>query len=144
MQSLVDATFSLATYAATSALTELQAALATESFEATHLAECAALMAVVQRDELPAIIADVRSRMAQEDAPSSEAQQQRQVERAVALGTRHCGNLQCTTVPPFGVAPPTRQVCSACRRIRYCSAKCQRADWREHKAACKALAKAAS
>eukprot|EP00775_Hariotina_reticulata_P001971 gene1971-biopygen3474 len=34
-----------------------------------------------------------------------------------------------------GISP----VCSGCRTARYCSAACQKAHWRSHKAVCKAL-----
>ena len=27
--------------------------------------------------------------------------------------------------------------CSGCKRVRYCSAGCQKADWKQHKKACK-------
>ncbi|KAL1745784.1 hypothetical protein HDZ31DRAFT_81668 [Schizophyllum fasciatum] len=31
------------------------------------------------------------------------------------------------------------KICTGCRRIRYCSAECQKADWKAHKALCKAF-----
>jgi len=39
--------------------------------------------------------------------------------------------------PPCGAcSAPARHVCSRCRQERYCSAKCQAADWGRHKASC--------
>ncbi|VDC00689.1 unnamed protein product [Peniophora sp. CBMAI 1063] len=31
------------------------------------------------------------------------------------------------------------KICTTCRRVRYCSAECQKADWKSHKSMCKAL-----
>mmetsp|Transcript_11826 Transcript_11826/g.27762 ORF Transcript_11826/g.27762 Transcript_11826/m.27762 type:complete len:306 (+) Transcript_11826:123-1040(+) len=33
------------------------------------------------------------------------------------------------------------KICKACRSVKYCSVGCQRAHWKQHKAACKKLAK---
>jgi hypothetical protein len=33
----------------------------------------------------------------------------------------------------------TLQLCSGCHSVRYCSSECQHADWKVHKAACKAV-----
>lgn len=33
----------------------------------------------------------------------------------------------------------TRQRCAGCRAVRYCSAACQRADWRAHKVRCRVI-----
>ncbi|KZV73819.1 hypothetical protein PENSPDRAFT_742311 [Peniophora sp. CONT] len=31
------------------------------------------------------------------------------------------------------------KICTTCRRVRYCSTECQKADWKSHKSICKAL-----
>ena len=57
--------------------------------------------------------------------------------RAQALGLRGCGNIKCTTLRPsskksFG------KLCAGCQSVRFCGAKCQKADWKgNHKGACK-------
>ena len=59
--------------------------------------------------------------------------------RAKVLGLRGCGNIKCTTLRPsskksFG------KLCAGCQSVRYCGAKCQKADWKgNHKGACKLI-----
>lgn len=53
-----------------------------------------------------------------------------------------CAYLGCKTVEKpeaDGVVPKSKRLCSGCSTVRYCSAVCQRADWKAHKIACKAI-----
>lgn len=104
----------------------------------SSFAECRPLLTDFQRLDLPQIVAGARTKIEAEQADSA-LQQERRLQRALALGTRRCANLGCITVVPMGFPPPKAKVCSACRRARYCSAECQRADWRQHRAVCKEL-----
>ena len=61
-------------------------------------------------------------------APASAASASAAAEAGPSTMERACG--ACGAVDP-----PLR--CSACRGARYCSAECQKRDWRAHKAACK-------
>ena len=42
-----------------------------------------------------------------------------------------CGFVECTKL--------SKQMCSSCKMIKYCSRECQKADWPQHKAKCKQL-----
>ena len=57
-----------------------------------------------------------------------------------ALNTLQCSYVGCTTLPPMG-QKPKRNLCSACLRVHYCSAGCQKKDWKSHKHACRLLGK---
>jgi hypothetical protein len=35
-----------------------------------------------------------------------------------------------------GVAPEKLMACSSCKKVRYCSRECQKADWKRHKEEC--------
>ncbi|KAF7305501.1 MYND-type domain-containing protein [Mycena chlorophos] len=41
----------------------------------------------------------------------------------------------------FKISPITLLICSACRRLAYCSPACQKQDWKDHKSLCKGLSK---
>ena len=57
--------------------------------------------------------------------------------RAQVLRLRGCGNINCTTLRPSSKKSFGR-LCAGCQSVRYCSAKCQKADWKgNHKAACR-------
>ncbi|KXS09807.1 hypothetical protein M427DRAFT_207042 [Gonapodya prolifera JEL478] len=53
-----------------------------------------------------------------------------------------CGNFTCTegSVKTSGVFDPSSIVClrscATCKRIKYCSKECQKADWKAHKLFC--------
>lgn len=68
------------------------------------------------------------------------------VEREVALknsikvlSTLACGHLGCTTLPLGSNRKRKAFKCSGCVKVRYCSAACQKKDWKFHKHACKVL-----
>lgn len=63
----------------------------------------------------------------------------RLVLRARALSTRRCAYLGCTTLLECSHSPTQSKLCAGCRVVRYCSTKCQHADWKMHKTACKKL-----
>ena len=72
-------------------------------------------------------------------APAQQAQLA--VEAAEALATRACAHPCCTTVVGASeAAVPRGKLCSGCRLVRYCGPRCQKADWRAHKAACREVA----
>ncbi|KAL4430722.1 hypothetical protein ABPG75_005978 [Micractinium tetrahymenae] len=82
-----------------------------------------------------------------EEAAAAGAQE-RAVQRCMALSQRKCAHLGCTNAAllagplpgvPADEAPRPRR-CGGCRRVRYCSEECCRADWRAHRRACRALA----
>lgn len=52
-----------------------------------------------------------------------------------------CCNWGCTNVSGFSEAALPTQLCSGCRRVRYCSAECQQAAWveGEHRIVCRGL-----
>lgn len=64
------------------------------------------------------------------------------VKRANILSVLPCSSVFCSTVCPFGKNHIPAKCCSACKIARYCSAHCQKEDWKVHKVACKALAAA--
>ncbi|KAL4430721.1 hypothetical protein ABPG75_005977 [Micractinium tetrahymenae] len=82
------------------------------------------------------------------EAAAAAGTQERAVQRCLALSQRKCAYLGCTNVallagPLPGVPPadaPRPRRCGGCRRVRYCSEECCRADWRAHRRACRALA----
>jgi hypothetical protein len=50
-----------------------------------------------------------------------------------------CNNPQCTNLARASEKALATKQCAGCR-CRYCSAECQRADWKRHRPACKAMA----
>ena len=57
--------------------------------------------------------------------------------RGQVLGLRGCGNIKCTTLRPSS-KKSLGKLCAGCQIVRYCGAKCQKADWKGvHKGACK-------
>lgn len=68
--------------------------------------------------------------------------------QARALMGRRCAYLRCGDLShsisiSTGDSPARGKRCSACCAVRYCSAACQRADWRAHRVACAKLAASA-
>lgn len=49
-----------------------------------------------------------------------------------SLAPAKCGNKACTKK----VKETDLKACGGCRTKKYCSKDCQKADWKEHKAAC--------
>jgi len=76
------------------------------------------------------------------DAAKIEREISCAVERAKILRVLPCSSVSCTAVCPFGKKDIQSNLCGGCRVARYCSAKCQKGDWKVHKVACKALAAA--
>lgn len=69
----------------------------------------------------------------------AEQQQQQQLAMARALKPLRCAHLGCTNVAGSSEADLPSRLCSACRQVRYCSAECAAAAWRQHRPACKLL-----
>ena len=68
------------------------------------------------------------------DAPTMD-RQQLALRQARALGAaRRCGNLRCSNLAGPSEAQLRTHKCSGCRTVRFCSAECSKAAWREHKA----------
>jgi hypothetical protein len=65
------------------------------------------------------------------------------VQQARALGTLRCANLGCTNLSSAREAQLRSKLCSGCRVVRFCSEACSQAAWRQHKVACKLLARQA-
>jgi hypothetical protein len=68
-------------------------------------------------------------------------QEQLAVQQARALGTLRCANLGCTNLSAASKAQVHSKLCSGCRVVRFCSEACSQAAWRQHKVACKLLAR---
>jgi hypothetical protein len=69
-------------------------------------------------------------------AATSSAPGQGAAAPAAAAPARACA--ACGVAPEPGGAVRLR-LCAGCSAVRYCSAECQRAHWKAHRAACKAL-----
>ncbi len=68
------------------------------------------------------------------DAPAALDRQQLALRQAQALGAvRRCGNLRCSNLAGPSEAQLRTHKCSGCRTVRFCSAECSKAAWREHK-----------
>ncbi len=60
---------------------------------------------------------------------------------AEAAASRACSHLACTNCSGASESGLHGKRCSGCRVVRYCSAACQRSDWKAgHKVVCKELA----
>ena len=59
--------------------------------------------------------------------------------RAQVLSHLQCANLNCIT-PICPWDKNKSKLCAGCKLVHYCSAKCQKADWKGHKKACKLIA----
>jgi hypothetical protein len=70
---------------------------------------------------------------------TAEQQQQLAVRCAQALGTRTCANLRCASLTGASEAASRGRKCGGCRAVRYCSEACSRADWKQHRVACRLL-----
>jgi hypothetical protein len=63
------------------------------------------------------------------------------VQKVRALGTLRCANLGCPNMSAASEAQLQSKLCSGCRVVRFCSEGCSQAAWRQHKVACKLLAR---
>lgn len=76
-----------------------------------------------------------------DDASQSELA----VGAALALATRACAHVGCTSLAgACEAASPRGRRCGGCEVVRYCCKACQIADWPAHKAACRELQRAAA
>jgi hypothetical protein len=73
-------------------------------------------------------------------APRSQEQRRWLLQRESALATRPCAHLGCTNMAGSSEAELKGLLCVGCMTVRYCCAQCARADWAQHKPACKLLA----
>lgn len=65
--------------------------------------------------------------------------EKRAIAKAKTLGTLECSFVGCTVLPDTVNGVLKSRLCSGCRTVRYCCAACQKADWKAHKMACKAI-----
>jgi len=73
------------------------------------------------------------------ECAGTAAHLERCIARAQVLATRACANLGCLSMPLKADSNGKSKLCSACMTVRYCSTACQKADWKGHKIACRAL-----
>ena len=72
-------------------------------------------------------------------AAEAEQQQQQQLVVAQALKPLRCAHLGCTNAAGGSEAELPCRLCNGCRQVRYCSAECAKAAWRQHRPACKLM-----
>jgi hypothetical protein len=73
-------------------------------------------------------------------APSSQEQRRWLLQRETALATRPCAHLGCTNMAGSSEAELKGLRCAGCATVRYCCIPCARADWPQHKPACRLMA----
>jgi len=73
------------------------------------------------------------------ECAGTAAHLERCIARTQVLATRACANLGCLSMPLKADSNGKSKLCSACMTVRYCSTACQKADWKGHKIACRAL-----
>ena len=71
-------------------------------------------------------------------AATPEAQQLA-VRCAQALGLLKCANPRCASLAGASEAASRGRKCGGCHAVRYCSEACSKADWRQHRVACRLL-----
>ena len=71
-------------------------------------------------------------------AGSEEDLLERGIRRAQALAMRPCCNLECISVNISGEQVPKMR-CAGCEKQHYCSERCQKECWNEHKLVCENL-----
>jgi hypothetical protein len=49
-----------------------------------------------------------------------------------------CDNDACVSAEKYATDSADRHICAGCRSVWYCSPECQNAEWKAHKAECKA------
>ena len=62
------------------------------------------------------------------------------LQREAALATRPCANLGCTNIAVSSEGKLKGLRCAGCATVRYCCIPRARADWPQHKPACRLLA----
>lgn len=86
----------------------------------------------VKEDMLPAVVNEFQSWM--------PLCQEARTDKSTLKGPPSTNKYRCVAC---GKVSPTKQLktCSRCRTVAYCNASCQERDYREHREACKAVAK---
>lgn len=82
------------------------------------------------------------NRLLNEAKNASATDAGRAVNRSEVFAVLPCAYVGCTTFPRPGEDEIDNKKCGSCKCVRYCSAKCQKKDWKVHKIACKAVAAA--
>lgn len=137
--------------------------------QARHTLACAVSYLETSQEEVErmaeALLPLLKAAAQQRAAPGSPPAQQAALERCLALGARRCAHLGCTNAAVLlgvtgggsgsnggsgsGAAGSVGRAsgggggsrrCSGCMAVRFCCAACSKAEWRQHKAACRQLA----
>jgi hypothetical protein len=72
--------------------------------------------------------------------PGSQEERRWLLQREAALATRPCANLGCTNIAVSSEGKLKGLRCAGCATVRYCCIPRARADWPQHKPACRLLA----
>jgi hypothetical protein len=112
----------------------LQAAAAYCAFFAANAAQVRAVEEAEERAQARYAEQLARAASAAGAAPRAAAQAQAQAQVQAAPSSNACPG--CDRV--------ASKSCTACRSVSYCSVECQRANWKEHKATCRAASKPAA
>ena len=73
-------------------------------------------------------------------APGSQEERRWLMQREAALATRPGANLGCTNMAGSSEGKLKGLCRAGCASVRYCCIPCARADWPQHKPACRLLA----
>jgi MYND finger len=85
---------------------------------------------------------DSYHKLRQEAKKASETDSTRAMKRSQVLAVLPCSYVGCNAFAIPGKDMLDSKKCSGCVIVRYCSATCQKKDWKVHKVACKAVATA--
>ena len=109
---------------------------------------------LARMSDAPATVGSASASSSAGDASSSSSSQRRQVStpeeqhlavrRAQALGLLKCANPQCASLAGTREAAAKGRKCGGCRVVRYCCEACSKADWKQHRVACRLLQQQAS